>query len=330
MRKDLKLIDQLDDIKTQLRRVREKLNQGEIYQSVTDELIVIYNKIPVHSKVLIKPVEKNSQTEALIETMAAKLIDQPGQKIEDADLKIILEQLASPDDALRDRGAFFYLAEAISAKSLDDRQLISMTNYLIADDQLFSHIFEGQNDAVFGRSYSILMLSQLLRHDRVDHSFLDQELIDRIISQVAVYSLIERDTRGYVNQHGWAHAFTHLSDVYSELFKNSLITRADKILLIGTLATNLGELKTPLIMGEIQAIAVSMIYIINRHQLFEDFLMKIIKTWRSQMTQLPADSEEGWNQIFNRNRFFQALWLREDHLPEDFANYMSFANDTLT
>lgn len=329
MRKDLKLIDQLSEIKTQLKNIRLKLNHGEIYQSLTDELIVIYNKIPVRSNVLVKPVE-NSQSQEVIDKITNRLIDEPNQPIEDHDLKIIVDQLSSTDDAIRDHGAFFYLAEAINANSLTDQQMYWMTSYLIDDHQLFSHIFEGQNNGVYGRSYSILTLSQLLRHNRVDHPFLNKLIINKIIDQISVYALIEKDTRGYVNNHGWAHAFTHITDVYNELFRDDQITRADKILLMTTLLTNLGELKTPLVMGEIQAIAVAMIYLVNRHKLFEDFLLKIVKTWRSQMTRLPIDSEENWNRIFNRNRFFQALWLREDHLPEAFADYMSFANDTLT
>ena len=330
MRKDLKLIDQLSEIKIKLRDIRVKLNKGEIYQSVSDELLVIYNKIPVRSSTIVKPIENSREQQQMIDEITTRLIGEPNQPIEDHDLKVILDQLSSTDDSIRDHGAFFYLAEAINANSLTDKQLYWMTSYLIEDQQLFNHIFEGQNNGIFGRSYSILTLSQLLRHNRVDHIFLDRMIFNRLIDQICVYSLVEKDTRGYVNNHGWAHAFTHITDVYNELFRDDQITRADKILLMATLLTNLGELKTPLVMGEIQAIAVALIYIVNRHKLFEDFLMKIIKIWRSQMTHMPVDSEENWNRIFNRNRFFQALWLREDHLPDEFAEYMSFANDTLT
>jgi hypothetical protein len=108
-------------------------------------------------------------------------------------LALIVEQLASPLPKYRDTGAFFFLSDMIQNDLLSEEQLRWLTDYLVSDEQLFAHILEPQNDAIYRRSFSVLVLSLLLFSNRIKTPFMSETQLNHVIDQVALYAALERD-----------------------------------------------------------------------------------------------------------------------------------------
>ena len=89
---------------------------------------------------------------------------------------------------------------------LSEEQLRWLTDYLVSDEQLFAHILEPQNDAIYRRSFSVLVLSLLLFSNRIKTPFMSETQLNHVIDQVALYAALERDGRGFIDENGWAHA----------------------------------------------------------------------------------------------------------------------------
>nr|MWN20581.1 DUF2785 domain-containing protein [Leuconostoc lactis] len=62
----------------------------------------------------------------------------------------------------RDTGAFFFLSDIIQNQLLSESQMRWLITDLVSDEQLFAHIFEVNNAAIYRRSFSVLLVSLLV------------------------------------------------------------------------------------------------------------------------------------------------------------------------
>lgn len=69
----------------------------------------------------------------------------------------------------------------------------------------------GESDAVFGRSFSALVLALVARRE-LDTPFLDDTGLAALLAALTHYAAHETDLRGYVEGRGWAHAPAHTAD----------------------------------------------------------------------------------------------------------------------
>lgn len=192
-------------------------------------------------------------------------------------------------------------------------QLIMITDYLLQDEILFSHILEPQNDAVYQRSFAVLFLSVIAFIDRNGGNFLTRDRIDRLTNQFELYMTLERDTRGYIGTQGWAHAYTHVGNLIDELANRDELRRADKLFEMAILLSRFKLLKTPLIFGETNRISAYLANVTNKNKLYEDYVVLEMKKWsRRFMLIRDQESEAMWTQIYNQARLFGNMRLRND------------------
>ncbi|MFT8813461.1 DUF2785 domain-containing protein [Oenococcus sp.] len=321
--------DQIALIKDTVIQARKKLANGQIYQSLNGQLENLVGSLSKRSKTIVKPVDGGDSALALMQKTSEKFIQVKKVLLTDDQLFEILRQLASINPAYRDRGAFYFLSDLISNKALSPEQMRWIANYLVADERLFGHILEPLNDGVFQRSFSLLILGQLLSAD-IQQNFIDTQLRDRIINQVAAYALLEQDGRGFVGEKGWAHAFTHLGNVCSNLCSSPKVRRADKILLLATLLVGYHNAPVPFVAGEDARIAAYLAEITNLNEIYEDYFLRVLKFWHQGLTaQMAVTTEAGWNKIYNRNRLLQQLLLQKDAFPGSIVDYIESTRDYL-
>lgn len=289
----------------------------------------LVGRLSKRSKTIVKPIDGGDATLALIQKTSEKFIQVKKVLLTDDQLFEILRQLASTNPAYRDRGAFYFLANLISNKALSREQMRWIANYLVADDRLFSHILEPINDAVFQRSFSLLLLSQLLTADN-QLNFIDDQLLGRIIDQTAAYALLEQDGRGFVGEKGWAHAFTNIGNVWDLLCSNPKVKRSDKILLLATQLVGYHNCPIPFVAGEDSRVAAYLANITNLNEIYEDYFLRVLKFWHQGLTaQMTVATEAGWNKIYNRNRLLQSLLLQKDSFPTSIVDYIESTRDYL-
>ncbi len=85
--------------------------------------------------------------------------------------------------------------------------------------------------------------------------------------------MLENDTRGFVANQGWVHAYTHIGNVLDELASDEELLRADKILLMATVIEKFRRLTTPLIYGEPTRLAVYFADQLLEDDVYQQFLL---------------------------------------------------------
>nr|WP_246147722.1 DUF2785 domain-containing protein [Secundilactobacillus folii] len=204
-----------------------------------------------------------------------------------------------------------------------------VVRYLISDTVLFAHVLEPENDAIYQRSFAVLLLSVMLYADRAGYDFLSQDLVNQIVDQVALYMVLEVDTRGFIDTNGWAHAFTHVGNALDELSERALLTRADKLYLMALMIERYKALTGALIFGEPQRLAGYLARLTNKNKLYADYFLKQLKHWRQQLVVIQSqESQSGWNQIYNRGRLIEAMIIRHD-FSDPIMKYLSSVIDFL-
>jgi hypothetical protein len=126
----------------------------------------------------------------------------------------LLDYLASPDPQLRDQFGYEILATWMARDVLSPAAMRAVGEALLPRLQI--GLGERDTDSVFTRSFAVLLLAEVVNnHHR--HPFLDTRTLDAYLAAGLDYLARERDVRGYVPDHGWAHATAHTADLLLEL-----------------------------------------------------------------------------------------------------------------
>ncbi|WP_165815262.1 DUF2785 domain-containing protein [Levilactobacillus bambusae] len=305
--------DGINDLQSQVANLKDQLERGEVFQSLGSRIKTILEGISYHSATPVKMPSRSDGVIELSESLEDQMQAETLTGISDEAILKLMQHLGSPNPDVRDSRIYFFFNDALQMHLLDSEQLRLMVNYLLDPRVIYSHVLEEENDAVFKRSYDVLLLSVLTYADRSGYDFLDDETVDRIVIETITYALAEKDTRGFVGNRGWAHTFSHIPNLMDDLSKRPELPRADKLLMMAAFIERYKTLTTPLIFGESERIAGYLANLANKNSLYEDYLLVALKEWRLELTDRNKPTTEGaWNQIFNRSRLMSAMMLRHD------------------
>jgi hypothetical protein len=129
----------------------------------------------------------------------------------------LLSWLGSADAELRDEFAYRILAAWVEREQFKPEQLRDMARQML--DNLHIGLGERDTDSVFLRSYSTLVLMEIVAYDNA-HPFLERGEAANVLDQVLEYLRKERDLRAWVEGPGWAHAVAHSADLLMMLARN--------------------------------------------------------------------------------------------------------------
>lgn len=295
-----------------LAEIKDQLYHGEIYRNLGTELDGVIKGIKKQPKTAVELPNDDGVKELLV-TLNTAIQEDNLEGIDDDQLMLLVSHLGSKNPQIRDKGIYYFLNDAIQLHVITKEQLLMITNYLLQDEILFSHILERQNAAVFQRSFAILFLSVIAFIDRNGDSFLSTDIIQKMTNQFELYMVLETDTRGYIGMQGWAHAFTHVGNLIEELASRDELCRADKLFELGILLSRFKSLETPLIFGETNRISAYLANITNKNKLYEDYVVTELKKWSRHFMLIREKESEGmWNQIYNQARLFGNMRMRND------------------
>ncbi len=138
--------------------------------------------------------------------------------------------------------AWIYRDQRLSAMELNELRIVLMRNARHG-------LGGGEDDSLFSRSFSDLVLSVLAAQDlRV--SFLDSSAFNALVD-LGVDSLQqERDLRGYVVQKGWGHATAHCADLLKFLARSPHLTHDQQARMIEAIAHRLQSAGQVFVWGE--------------------------------------------------------------------------------
>jgi len=225
--------------------------------------------------------------------------------------------LGDPDPALRDDLALPVLATWIDRGVYDDL-LVGLGDGLATG--LRTGLGERGTVTVFRRSFSALVLAECIARDT--HMLLAPsakvlEWGDRL----ATWFLAERDTRGWVGDHGWAHAIGHGADALGTLASSSHLGRDELQVVLDVLGTRvLRPSRTPadlLVAGEPDRLASATMAVLRRDLVGPDHL----EAWVRRLVEgspwtTPHHSGDPYLVGGNLEAFLRALHLQLVLSPE--------------
>ncbi len=131
----------------------------------------------------------------------------------------MLEHIGVTDSYLRDKLIYSTFYHLIKKDYLSHTQLQKLLLESIGEKFLLYKIYSNDEDAVFTRSFTTLLIALIIDAD-TNHNFLSQNDILNVKDQLILYMNNEHDFRGYVQDHGWAHSIAHASDTFEALVRS--------------------------------------------------------------------------------------------------------------
>lgn len=316
----------IDDVRHEVRTLRQAIYQGVLFNSLRVDVGRLLDDVQPG---LVTPVATlTSSDETALRSLAANLRDQMNQ---DTDLEVtttelwqLLAGLKATKPEIRDDLAIATLLDLLQKGILTAEQRQQLARYLLRDDMLLAHVGEQANDAVFLRSGSVYLLMMLIYTGRQQADDpLPLELQETLIETLATYLALETDTRGFVDDKGWAHAFFHEALLLDTLAEDPSMTRADKIFLVTIMLERVMRLDQPLFAGELKRLATYMVHLMQISPFYSDYLLNVFKQWRQAMIKESRPiNTAGWNRFYNQITLLQNLLLKEE-LPKPIYDYLN-------
>jgi len=242
--------------------------------------------------------------------------------ISDAEIDFLLAHLAATDPLVRDKGVYFLFNDILQARLLSAAQIKRIFHRLLDPNMLYGHILETKSNAIFLRSFSVMILSGILYVDRMHYHTLQTADLEEVSLKISAYMAMETDGRGYIGTRGWAHAYSHVGNVLDELTESTSLNRANKLFYLTVLLARYQRLESPLIFGEDHRLALAIANLVNKNKFYADYFLLLLQAWqRELMIMRPQENEGFWNCWYNRNRLLQALIIRGD-LPQKIQDFL--------
>ncbi|WP_404351746.1 DUF2785 domain-containing protein [Sutcliffiella horikoshii] len=127
----------------------------------------------------------------------------------------MMKHIGSTDPVLRDELIYTNLAKFINGGIIPQSKILNMLEICLDEEHLFYKIGEERTDSVFTRSFSSLVIALILAND--DGTLLDAKKVMEIKTAILEYLDKEKDTRGFVENKGWAHSIAHGADMLTAL-----------------------------------------------------------------------------------------------------------------
>jgi hypothetical protein len=236
--------------------------------------------------------------------------------------------IPSSDPELRDTIAYETFANWLEQGLYSPDQMRAYILRLIMNVQ--NGLGERGTDTVFGRTFSILCLAEIVHHDN-KQPFLDKDETLNILDKGLAYLADEVDPRGYVPKDGWAHALAHTADLFFVLASNRFLGREHLEQILQGIAT---KLITPTdwvyIHGEDDRLTRAVLAVYQRNLVSQDWLTIFASPNLSKWIDSFKD-QSLHNAYFNSKTFLRSLYsgvLQVEEL-ENKENILSALQNTL-
>ncbi|WP_203623116.1 MULTISPECIES: DUF2785 domain-containing protein [unclassified Lacticaseibacillus] len=305
-----------------IRDLRRQLHQGKVFRSLPNDLRQIITAVEPAAPTPVTLPNDDAAALAKIGEIEERLKAEKAMQVSDSELRYLIGHLASTSPAVRDKGVFFLLSDLFQADAFTEKQVAWLFTTLQRKDILFAHITEPQNDAVFLRSFAVMLLSGLVYADLNRYHLLTPRQFENLLVNLCAYITLEKDGRGYVAEKGWAHAYTHIGNLADELSQVPSLTRGDKLLLMATVVEGWQTVADSLVFGEDQRVSSYLVNLATKNQFYADALVMCLTAWQQRLRNLkPQEDLAFWTRWYNRSRLLEALLMRAD-LPKVVVDYL--------
>lgn len=218
----------------------------------------------------------------------------------------MLAHVGSPDAHLRDGLIYATFVRWIEIQRVyDPAQLRQLLATCLDDQHLGLRLGELTGDAVFVRSFSMLLVPLVLAVHR-EQPFLQPAEVRHVLQQVLHSLAAEQDVRGFVSpEAGWVHALAHTADALSELALCAELTPDDLQTILTAIRAKLMSLTTALTHAEDRRLVNAVDSVVERGLLRDEWLCAWVEGFRCAI----CDPPEAYAQCINCNHFLLGLFF---------------------
>lgn len=203
----------------------------------------------------------------------------------------LLSYLGSVDPEVREGSVYAVLDAWIHRDSYSHTELWKMATQLL--NHLTIGLGERRSDTIFWRSFSLLILTEIVYHD-LTHPTLSETEVQQILEQALAYFEAEQDLRGYDTEKGWMHAIAHAADLLWVLAQHREVTTSDLSRIMDALAQKItAPFAHIYLYGEEERLVRTVMGVLQRDLLTLSFL----ETWLQVLIH-PRD-RISWNESFD-------------------------------
>jgi hypothetical protein len=213
--------------------------------------------------------------------------------------------VASPDPFLRDGVAFEGLSTLLRGRQLDVATQTELVNDVLPR-------LQSPDPQGFERTFAALVLSELVRAERLNSHFTDNMRADVLNRSIAYVSGV-RDYRGFSEGEGWRHGVAHGADLLMQLALSESTGREDLIRIRDAVASQISPQGHFYIYGEPERLARPILVMAQRGAFTEDEW----STWFAKVSS-PAplaswsdafSSQAGLARKHNVSAFVNTIWI---------------------
>ena len=221
----------------------------------------------------------------------------------------MLDNIGSVDPEFRDELILELLSDMIVENHLTDGEVKNLLELLLSENHLFYNIGNVEDDSVFNRTFTLLIIvAMLYRHNQNTDNLFTEEEIKRICTEVVSYTRQEKDARGYVEIKGWAHSTAHTADVFNVIAQCTEIKKPKLILILEAIKDMVCINYYTYINGEDERLISAVIEILKKDILNDNEFINWIKSFED--IQLAGKYPADHNLTSNRKNFLSALYFR--------------------
>ncbi|WP_323794252.1 DUF2785 domain-containing protein [Nocardioides sp.] len=219
----------------------------------------------------------------------------------------LTELLGATDPEVRDGLAYPTLATWIERGVYDDL-LPGLGDGMVAG--LKVGLGEREDDGVFRRSFSALILTECIARDTARPLVLGGKVL-QWGDALATWLLRERDRRGFVPDKGWAHALAHGADGLGALARSPHLGAAELTVLLDVIADLLLQPTDVLFAhGEEDRLALATLAVLRRNAV----PMTVLEPWVNRLSDGarlgPDDGTDPFLRSGNAQAYLRALYLQ--------------------
>jgi len=226
-----------------------------------------------------------------------------------ADLTTELTTMLGETDPRRRDGIGYTLLATWISSGVYDELLQGLGDGMTAG--LRVGLGERGSDTVFRRSFSALVLAEVITRDNHAH-LLPPETLLRWGDRVFGWLVRERDLRGFVPGKGWAHAVAHAGDVLGALAASDAMGRLELTVLLDVIADRLlARTDDRLVHGEDDRLAAATMAVFRRNVLGTD----VLEPWLARVADAAVpgaahEDDDPFEVAGNVQAFLRALHLQ--------------------
>lgn len=225
--------------------------------------------------------------------------------------KIMMENIGVLDSELRDDLIYEILCNWIIEGKLSEEEMKEILKIALDNDHIFYKLKEKDEDAVYTRSFSMLIIALIIYVHR-KNKFLHNEIIFEVMDKVLDYINDEKDLRGYVSERGWAHAIAHVSDVLDELANCTCIKEVNLIKILNSIRNKASVGYYVYIDEESERMVNAVESVLNRKVVNEEYILNWLKGFKVE----GENYIEKYHSKVNCKGFLRTLYFRVIDIEE--------------